>query len=72
MEIKAIGLPVGIDNFPALQRRSHESRASRDDIRESLAKTMKGEITIYQTDRSRVENNCNVEQVLTREKGVKS
>lgn len=45
MEIKVIGLPVGNVNFPAHQRRSHESRASRDDIRESLAKRMKDGIT---------------------------
>lgn len=41
MEIKAIGLPVGNINFPAHQCRSHKSRASKDDIRESLAKKIK-------------------------------
>ena len=45
MEIKVIVLPVGNGNFPALQRRSHDSHVSRDDIRESLAKAMKGGIT---------------------------
>jgi hypothetical protein len=45
MEIKVIVLPVGNGRFPALQRRSHDSHASRDDIRESLAKALKGEIT---------------------------
>jgi hypothetical protein len=69
-----IGLPVGNCNFPALQRRWHDSYASRRDMRESLLKVMKGGITklIHETDGRRVGSNCKVAKTPTREKGVKS